>query len=193
MFTGLTYDVGIPWVQSLPSPEGVWELVETIGEGTYGEVYKGRNCKTGETAAVKIMDAILDKEEDIKAELSIFERYWKHPNIVLFFGAFLKRDQIADDRIWLVMELCTHGSVTDLVRAMHDEGASLPEDIIGYLMKEVLSGLSFLHSQHYMHRDVKGQNCLLTTHGRVKLVDFGELQSCEGIIYDILTFTLYKA
>ena len=82
-------------------------------------------------------------------------------------------------------QLCTHGSVTDLVRAMHDEGASLPEDIIGYLMKEVLSGLSFLHSQHYMHRDVKGQNCLLTTHGRVKLVDFGELQSCEGIIYDI--------
>ena len=105
MFSGLTYDVGIPWVQTLPAPDGEWELIEIIGEGTYGEVYKGRNCKTGETAAVKIMDAILDKEEDIKSELNIFEKFWKHPNVVMFYGAFLKRDQIADDRIWLVMEV----------------------------------------------------------------------------------------
>ena len=77
------------------------------------------------------------------------------------------------------MQLCANGSVTDLVRAMHDEGATLSEDIISYLLKEVLSGLSFLHSQHYMHRDVKGQNCLLTAHGRVKLVDFGELRAAR--------------
>ena len=105
MFTGLTYDVGIPWAQNLPSPEGVWELVEMIGEGTYGEVYKGRHLSTGDVAAVKVMDAVLDKEEDIKAELNVLEKHSSHPNIVTYFGSYLKRDSIADDRIWLVMEV----------------------------------------------------------------------------------------
>ena len=105
MFTGLTYDDGIPWAQNLPSPEGVWELVEMIGEGTYGEVYKGRHLSTGDVAAVKVMDAVLDKEEDIKAELNVLEKHSSHPNIVTYFGSYLKRDSIADDRIWLVMEV----------------------------------------------------------------------------------------
>ena len=105
MFTGLTYDVGIPWTQNLPNPDGVWELVEIIGEGTYGEVYKGRQKGTGDIAAIKVMDAVLDKEEDIKAELSVLENYSNHPNIVTFYGSYLKRDKIADDRIWLVMEV----------------------------------------------------------------------------------------
>ena len=77
-----------------------------IGEGTYGEVYKGRHLGTGDIAAVKIMDAVLDKEEDIKAELNVLEMHSSHPNIVTFFGSYLKRDNIADDRIWLVMEVC---------------------------------------------------------------------------------------
>ena len=94
------------WAQDLPNPEGVWELVEMIGEGTYGEVYKGRHLGTGDIAAVKVMDAVQDKEEDIKAELSVLEKHSSHPNIVTFFGSYLKRDRIADDRIWLVMEVC---------------------------------------------------------------------------------------
>ena len=94
------------WAQDLPNPEGVWELVEMIGEGTYGEVYKGRHLGTGDIAAVKVMDAVQDKEEDIKAELSVLEKHSSHSNIVTFFGSYLKRDRIADDRIWLVMEVC---------------------------------------------------------------------------------------
>ena len=105
MFTGLTYDVAIPWAQSLPSPDGKWELIETIGEGTYGEVYKGRNCLNGEIAAIKVMDAILDKEEDIKAELNVFQRHCNYINLVRFYAAFLKKEQLTDDRIWLVMEV----------------------------------------------------------------------------------------
>ena len=96
----------LTWAQNLVSPEGVWELVEMIGEGTYGEVYKGRHLSTGDVAAVKVMDAVLDKEEDIKAELNVLEKHSSHPNIVTYFGSYLKRDSIADDRIWLVMEVC---------------------------------------------------------------------------------------
>ena len=64
-------------------------------------------------AAVKIMEAVLDKEEDIKAELNVFENHSHHPNIVSFYGAFVKRDPIADDQLWIVMEvnaLCLESS-----------------------------------------------------------------------------------
>ena len=71
--------------------------------------------------------------------------------------------------------------MTDLVKAMHEKGANLSEDLIAFILKEVLSGLSYLHSQHCMHRDVKGQNCMLTAQGHVKLVDFGEL--CLRVVY----------
>ena len=56
-------------------------------------------------AAVKVMEAVLDKEEDIKAELNVFENHSHHPNIVSFYGAFVKKDPIADDQLWIVMEV----------------------------------------------------------------------------------------
>ena len=56
-------------------------------------------------AAVKIMDAVLDKEEDIKAELNVFTNHAHHPNIVDFHGAFLKKMALADDQLWIVMEV----------------------------------------------------------------------------------------
>lgn len=68
-------------------------------------MYKARGVSSGETAAVKIMEAVVDKEEDIKSELNVFNNYSRHPNIVNFIGAFLKKDQAADDQLWIVMEV----------------------------------------------------------------------------------------
>lgn len=80
-------------------------MVFAAGEGNYGQVYKARGVLSGETAAVKIMEAVLDKEEDIKSELNVFTHYSHHPNLVNFFGAFLKRDPASDDQLWIVMEV----------------------------------------------------------------------------------------
>lgn len=96
---------GLSLIKNLPDPEGNWELLQVIGGGNYGEVFKGRNCKNGEIAAVKIMDAVLDKEEDIRSELNVFQNHCSHPNIVKFFGAFVKRDKREDDQLWIVMEV----------------------------------------------------------------------------------------
>ena len=68
-------------------------------------MYKARAVKSGFTAAVKIMEAVVDKEEDIKSELNVFTHHSQHPNIVKFIGAFLKKDPVSDDQLWLVMEV----------------------------------------------------------------------------------------
>ncbi|ELK19478.1 Nik-related protein kinase [Pteropus alecto] len=75
-------------------------------------------------------------------------------------------------RIYLmVMELCAAGSVTDVVRMTRNQ--SLKEDWIAYICREILQGLAHLHAHRVIHRDIKGQNVLLTHNAEVKLVDFG--------------------
>ncbi|XP_041076106.1 mitogen-activated protein kinase kinase kinase kinase 4-like isoform X2 [Polyodon spathula] len=153
-------------------PSGIFELVEVVGNGTYGQVYKGRHVKTGQLAAIKVMDVTEDEEEEIKLEINMLKKYSHHRNIATYYGAFIKKSAMGqDDHLWLVMEYCGAGSVTDLVKKT--KGNCLKEDWIAYICREVMKGLSHLHSHHVIHRDIKGQNVLLTENAEVKLVDFG--------------------
>ncbi|KAL6098907.1 mink1 [Pungitius sinensis] len=157
---------------ALRDPAGIFELVEVVGNGTYGQVYKGRHVKTGQLAAIKVMDVTEEEEEEIKAEINMLKRYSHHRNIATYYGAFVKKSPPGhDDQLWLVMEFCGAGSVTDLVK--NTKGSSLKEDWIAYICREILRGLSHLHAHKVIHRDIKGQNVLLTENAEVKLVDFG--------------------
>uniref|UniRef100_A0A4W5RTP8 non-specific serine/threonine protein kinase n=1 Tax=Hucho hucho TaxID=62062 RepID=A0A4W5RTP8_9TELE len=156
----------------LADPAGIFELVEVVGNGTYGQVYKGRHVKTGQLAAIKVMDVTEEEEEEIKAEINMLKKYSHHRNIATYYGAFVKKSPPGhDDHLWLVMEFCGAGSVTDLVK--NTKGNSLKEDWIAYICREILRGLSHLHQHKVIHRDIKGQNVLLTENAEVKLVDFG--------------------
>ncbi|KAK2557495.1 Traf2 and NCK-interacting protein kinase [Acropora cervicornis] len=130
---------------ALKDPAGIFDLVEVVGNGTYGQVHKGRHKRTGQLAAIKIMDVTEDEEEEIKLEINVLRK--------------------------LVMEFCGAGSITDLVKA--SKGKALKEEWISYICHEVLNGVSHLHQNHVIHRDIKGQNVLLTDSAEVKLVDFG--------------------
>ncbi|XP_053733685.1 mitogen-activated protein kinase kinase kinase kinase 4-like isoform X10 [Synchiropus splendidus] len=157
---------------SLRDPAGIFELVEVVGNGTYGQVYKGRHVKTGQLAAIKVMDVTEDEEEEIKLEINMLKKYSHHRNIATYYGAFIKKSPPGhDDQLWLVMEFCGAGSITDLVK--NTKGNSLKEDWIAYISREILRGLAHLHAHHVIHRDIKGQNVLLTENAEVKLVDFG--------------------
>ncbi|KPP72058.1 mitogen-activated protein kinase kinase kinase kinase 4-like [Scleropages formosus] len=117
--------------------------------------FTGRHVKTGQLAAIKVMDV---------TELITLVTY--HAPTTPW--AITKRGADATD---LVMEYCGAGSVTDLVKKTKSN--CLKEDWIAYICREVLRGLSHLHSHHVIHRDIKGQNVLLTENAEVKLVDFG--------------------
>ncbi|KAM5282412.1 myosin-IIIa isoform 2-T2 [Hipposideros larvatus] len=158
---------------NFPDPSDTWEITETIGKGTYGKVFKVLNKKNGQKAAVKILDPIHDIDEEIEAEYSILKALSDHPNVVKFYGMYFKKDKINGDKLWLVLELCNGGSVTDLVKGFLKKGKRMNEPIIAYILREALMGLQHLHNNKTIHRDIKGNNILLTTEGGVKLVDFG--------------------
>ncbi|KAM9839500.1 TRAF2 and NCK interacting kinase b isoform 1-T1 [Aulostomus maculatus] len=159
-------------LSALRDPAGIFELVELVGNGTYGQVYKGRHVKTGQLAAIKVMDVTGDEEEEIKAEINMLKKYSHHRNIATYYGAFIKKNPPGmDDQLWLVMEFCGAGSVTDLIK--NTKGNTLKEEWIAYICREILRGLTHLHQHKVIHRDIKGQNVLLTENAEVKLVDFG--------------------
>nr|KAF6294482.1 Nik related kinase [Pipistrellus kuhlii] len=180
----------------LPDPTGIFSLDKTIGLGTYGRIYLGLHEKTGAFTAVKVMNArktplpeigkrvrvnkyqksvgwrYSDEEEDLRTELNLLKKYSFHKNIVSFYGAFFKLSPAGQrHQLWMVMELCAAGSVTDVVRMTRNQ--SLKEYWIAYICREILQGLAHLHAHRVIHRDIKGQNVLLTHNAEVKLVDFG--------------------
>ncbi|MEJ1277398.1 hypothetical protein NN561_008312 [Cricetulus griseus] len=114
----------------------------------------------------------MDEEEEIKQEINMLKKYSHHRNIATYYGAFIKKNPPGmDDQLWLVMEFCGAGSVTDLIK--NTKGNTLKEEWIAYICREILRGLSHLHQHKVIHRDIKGQNVLLTENAEVKLVDFG--------------------
>ncbi|XP_053224352.1 mitogen-activated protein kinase kinase kinase kinase 2 isoform X2 [Podarcis raffonei] len=149
---------------SLQDPRRRYELVQRIGSGTYGDVYKARDTETGELAAIKIVK--LDPGDDIgsiQQEITTL-RDCRHPNVVAYFGSYLR-----NERLWICMEYCGGGSLQEIY---HTTGP-LSEKQIAYVCRETLQGLHHLHTKGKMHRDIKGANILLTANGDVKLADFG--------------------
>ncbi|XP_053272029.1 mitogen-activated protein kinase kinase kinase kinase 2 isoform X4 [Pleuronectes platessa] len=149
---------------SFLDPLDDYELIHRIGCGTYGDVFKARNIRTSELAAIKIVK--LDPGDDITSiqqEITMMKEC-KHKNIVSYFGSYHRKT-----KLWICMEYCGGGSLQDIY---HVTGP-LKEKQIAYVCRETLQGLYHLHETGKMHRDIKGANILLTERGDVKLADFG--------------------
>lgn len=93
----------------LQNPSSKFELLDIIGEGTYGEVYHAREISSGRSVAVKIMENIADNIEEIDEEFLVLRDLCLHPNIPAFYGLYLKFGQGKrdDDQLWIVMEVST--------------------------------------------------------------------------------------
>ena len=99
---------------------------------------------------------------------SVILQYSHHRNIATYYGAFIRKSiNGKDDQLWLVMEFCGAGSITELIKAIRSN--SLSVEWIAYVCREILRGLAHLHGNRVIHRDIKGQNVLLTDNAEVKL------------------------
>ena len=146
----------------------IWpfELLDKLGEGGMGVVYRARYVKNDRVVAVKLLPSSITDE----TMLSRFEREMqllrtlRHPNIVHTFGGKCEGDQR-----FYAMELIDSGTLDDLIQ---EKGKLSVDSTVAYGI-QMCEGLAHAHEKGIIHRDVKPGNFLITRNGTVKLSDFG--------------------
>ena len=142
-----------------------YHVLDLIGEGSFGRVYKGRKKYTGHVVALKFIPKAGKAEKDLRnlrREIEIMSGL-KHTNIIELLDHFE-----TDDEVVVVTEFAEG----ELFQILEDDGKLL-EDQIQSIACQLLSALYYLHTHRILHRDMKPQNVLLGKGGVVKLCDFG--------------------
>ncbi|XP_026184869.1 serine/threonine-protein kinase Chk1 [Mastacembelus armatus] len=150
--------MAVPFVQD-------WDLVQTLGEGAYGEVRLLVNRHTEEAVAVKVIDTSQAKEcaENVKKEVCV-HKMLNHTNIVRFFG-HRKEGQT----VYLFLEYCTGGELFDRI----EPDVGMAEKDAHRFFQQLIAAVEYLHSVGITHRDIKPENILLDDKDNLKLTDFG--------------------
>ncbi|NXR74766.1 STK36 kinase, partial [Pycnonotus jocosus] len=142
-----------------------YHVLEMIGEGSFGRVYKGRRKHSAQVVALKFIPKVGRSEKELKnlqREIEIV-RDLHHPNIIQMLDSFETAKEVV---------VVTDYAEGELFQILEDDG-SLPEDQVQTIAAQLISALYYLHSHRILHRDMKPQNILLGKDGVVKLCDFG--------------------
>ncbi|MES1904641.1 MAG: hypothetical protein MHPSP_000750 [Paramarteilia canceri] len=162
------------------SPEGIFTIVEQIGSGTYGKVYKANVIHKDQIVAIKTMpvsfqnedcesdDSSDNDEQSVINEISLMQKLSKHENLVHIYGVYR-----SGSHIWIAMEFCQTNLSTFMKRRYKNQTADLKHNFIIFTIIEIAKGLNFMHKNNVVHRDIKGQNVLISTEGKIKLADLG--------------------
>ncbi|KAL0579680.1 hypothetical protein V5O48_002310 [Marasmius crinis-equi] len=146
------------------NPASQYTLLEKLGTGSFGTVYKAMHNETKQIVAIKQID-LEDSDDDISeiqqeiASLAQCDSEY----VTRYYGSF-----VVAYKLWIVMEFLAGGSCLDLLKA-----GTFSEAHIAVICRELLLGLDYLHTEGTIHRDIKAANVLLSSSGKVKLADFG--------------------
>lgn len=159
-----------------------WMKGSLIGEGSFGSVFLALHAITGELMAVKqveIPSATKGTEFDqrknnmvtaLKHEIELLQGM-HHPNIVQYLGT-----STDDQFLNIFLEYVPGGSIATMLKQYN----TFQEPLIKNFVRQILAGLSYLHSQDIIHRDIKGANILVDNKGGVKISDFGISKRVEA-------------
>jgi len=146
-------------------PTTIYSNLVKIGQGAVGTIFQAEDS-VGNVVAIKEMTLNEKQKQALYAEVSILKALGSHQNIVILFESYK-----AADKIWMVMELMDGGDLTSILTKYPE--IQLNETQITRLTVDVLFGLAYIHSQGFIHRDIKSDNVLLNMRGEVKIADFG--------------------
>ncbi|XP_060801957.1 tyrosine-protein kinase Fer isoform X1 [Amyelois transitella] len=151
------------------------QLLDKIGRGNFGDVYKARLKTTGQEVAVKTCRMALPEEQKrtFLQEGRILKQY-QHPNIVRLIGIAVQKQPIM-----IVMELVPGGSLLTFLRT---RAANLPSRSLLAMCRDAAAGMRYLESKNCIHRDLAARNCLVGEDNIVKISDFGMSREEEEYI-----------
>jgi len=151
----------------LPSSASQYELIGQIGVGATSQVWAAKCTETQEDVAVKVIDLehVNTNLEEIRNEIRVMSMS-HHPNVVRYHCSFVNNSRY----LWIVMPLMHGGSVMNI---MQTDQKPLEEDIIAYVLLQVVHGIEYFHQSGHIHRDIKASNVLIDQMGHVYLGDFG--------------------
>ncbi|ESZ94999.1 Ste11 [Sclerotinia borealis F-4128] len=159
-----------------------WMKGALIGQGSFGSVFLALHAVTGELLAVKQVETLspsTDSKNDarkksmvdaLKREIS-FLRDLQHPNIVQYLGA-----SSSDNHLNIFLEYVPGGSVQTMLNSY----GALGEPLIRSFVRQIVTGLAYLHGKDIIHRDIKGANILVDNKGGIKISDFGISKKIEA-------------
>lgn len=148
-------------------PNMLYQKIKKVGQGASGSVYVAKSLISpagNAKVAIKQMDLAHQPRKELIVNEILVMKESSHPNIVNFLDSFLK----GPGELWVIMEYMEGGALTDVI-----DNNRLTEPQIALICRETCQGLSHLHSQNIIHRDIKSDNVLLDAKGHVKITDFG--------------------
>lgn len=156
-----------------------YDIVDILGRGGMGAVFKGRQAALGRDVAIKLLcnSAVRSNAEmnfigRFKQEARVMAKF-DHPAIISIFDF----GETSDGQLYLVMEFVDG---MDIHKYMLLHGGKLPQEYALSITAHVLDGLEYAHSHGIIHRDIKPANILLNKDGKVKIADFGLMKKVGG-------------